>query len=68
MTHEGKSGCVDPSSQSLTAFLLATVYFYALDTIPLFFAIILYVFYWPGDMIKSVSENPYPLLGIRDGP
>ncbi|KAL5511881.1 hypothetical protein ACEPAH_5099 [Sanghuangporus vaninii] len=41
------------------------IFFYMLDTIPLFFATAIYVFFWPGQMIAAVSSREYPLMGIR---
>ncbi|KAL5511880.1 hypothetical protein ACEPAH_5098 [Sanghuangporus vaninii] len=32
------------------------VFFYVLDTIPLFFATAIYVFFWPGQMIEDISS------------
>ncbi|KAL5529008.1 hypothetical protein ACEPAG_4982 [Sanghuangporus baumii] len=44
------------------------IFFYMLDTIPLFFATAIYVFFWPGKMIDDISSRrsrAYPLMGIR---
>ncbi|KAL5490530.1 hypothetical protein ACEPAI_5363 [Sanghuangporus weigelae] len=41
------------------------VFFYVLDTIPLFFATAIYVFFWPGQMIEDISSREYPLTGVR---
>ncbi|KAL5490531.1 hypothetical protein ACEPAI_5364 [Sanghuangporus weigelae] len=41
------------------------IFFYMLDTIPLFFATAIYVFFWPGQMIDDISSRDYPLMGIR---
>lgn len=31
-------------------------FFYGLDTLPLFIAVVVYVFFWPGDFINEQSD------------
>ena len=46
---------------------LNTAYFYGLDTIPLFLATAIYIFFWPGQMIEDTNSQEYPLDSITDG-